>query len=490
MTMRGWLLIAVLALSVAVVALAVSRLDGDPPEIALPEQMVLGTNPVPLVVDLSDEGSGLRRLDVRIEAQGVERDLVSESFQGSWLAGGAPGSHQRHVELDLDPARLGLGDGDAEVVVVARDWSWRDGFRGNPSEARIALRIDTSPPRVQVESGLTYAERGGAGVIVYRVDEQTARDGVRVGDAFFRGYPVASAGGEGGGPEASTRRAAIFAVPVEAGARPEVRVLAEDLAGNATERGVNVRIRDREFARGDVGLPDDFLERVAVPLAEANGLASDDPVEAFRQVNRALRAQNEARIREIVSSSSPVRQFSGAFEQWRNSAVRSRFAEFRDYKVGGVAVSDARHYGFDLASTARAPVTASNAGTVAFAGDLGIYGQCVVIDHGIGVHSLYGHLSDIAVAEGERVEKGAVLGHSGETGLAGGDHLHFAILVGGEYANPVEWWDPRWVKTHIDARLGEGPAMPDRSSEGPAMPDRSSEGPATPDRSSEGPDGS
>ena len=107
----------------------------------------------------------------------------------------------------------------------------------------------------------------------------------------------------------------------------------------------------------------------------------------------------------------------------------------------------------DLASTAHAPVLASNAGRVIFADDLGIYGQCVIVDHGLGVTSLYGHLSQIDVAKDELVEKGQTLGVSGATGLAGGDHLHFAILVGDTYVDPLEWWDPRWVETHIEARL-------------------------------------
>jgi murein DD-endopeptidase MepM/ murein hydrolase activator NlpD len=389
---------------------------------------------------------------VRLEHAGEVRDLLARSFPGSFLAGGAPGSHRDAVELTLDPAELGLADGDAVLIVTARDWSWRGGFQGNPTEVRVALRVDTTPPSLDPESGLTYADQGGAGAFVYRVGEPTARDGLQVGDAFFPGYPLR--GDEPG------RKAVIFAVPVEGDPKAPISLVAEDLAGNASERGVAIRVRPREFARGEVGLPDDFLTRVAVPLAEANGLAADDPVEAFRQVNSTLRERNEARIREIASRSSGDRQFTGAFDQWRNSAVRSRFAEFREYKVGGRTVSDARHYGFDLASTAMAPVTAANAGTVVFADELGIYGRCVILDHGLGVHSLYGHLTDIAVKEGDRVERDQVLGRSGATGLAGGDHLHFAILVGDAYVNPVEWWDPRWVETHIDARLGSGPGAP------------------------------
>jgi len=93
-----------------------------------------------------------------------------------------------------------------------------------------------------------------------------------------------------------------------------------------------------------------------------------------------------------------------------------------------------------------------------FAGDLGIYGNCVVLDHGLGLASLYGHLASFAVAEGDRVEKGQVLGRSGSTGLAGGDHLHFAIVLGGTYVEPKEWWDPKWVREKVDSQLAPTPA--------------------------------
>ena len=161
----------------------------------------------------------------------------------------------------------------------------------------------------------------------------------------------------------------------------------------------------------------------------------------------------KARIREILSEAEQKPLWRGAFAQLANSKVTSRFAERRVYFVDAKAVSKATHLGYDLASTAAAEITAANAGQVAFAGELGIYGNTVLIDHGLGLSSLYGHLSRIDVAEGDRVEKGGRLGLSGETGLAGGDHLHFAILVGETYVDPLEWWDREWVRTHIEVHL-------------------------------------
>jgi murein DD-endopeptidase MepM/ murein hydrolase activator NlpD len=117
------------------------------------------------------------------------------------------------------------------------------------------------------------------------------------------------------------------------------------------------------------------------------------------------------------------------------------------------------HLGFDLASTAAAPIVAANAGHVLHAGWLGIYGNAVIVDHGLGIASLYAHLSSVEVAIGTPVVKGQPLGRSGATGLAGGDHLHFTVLVGGNPVNPVEWWDPGWIRDRVDRKLSTVPAL-------------------------------
>jgi murein DD-endopeptidase MepM/ murein hydrolase activator NlpD len=202
-----------------------------------------------------------------------------------------------------------------------------------------------------------------------------------------------------------------------------------------------------------MNLGGNFLSSKVPELASSLGVRETDPIAAFQKINSETRAANERQIREIVAASGPERYWRGAFQQLRNSAVTSVFAEHRAYFVGGEKVSEAIHYGYDLASTAGAPISAANAGRVIFTGSLGIYGNCVILDHGLGVTSLYAHLSRIDVREGDLLEKDQELGRSGATGLAGGDHLHFAILVGDTYVDPKEWWDPKWVREHVEERL-------------------------------------
>jgi murein DD-endopeptidase MepM/ murein hydrolase activator NlpD len=140
-----------------------------------------------------------------------------------------------------------------------------------------------------------------------------------------------------------------------------------------------------------------------------------------------------------------------------NSAPLSGFADRRTYVHNGTVIDHQTHLGFDLASLKLAAVPAAAAGRVAFVGSLGIYGTTVVLDHGLGLFSLYGHLSSAAVAQGGNVARGDSIGKTGETGLAGGDHLHFSVMVRGIHVDPIEWWDAHWITDHVDARLAEFP---------------------------------
>ena len=129
------------------------------------------------------------------------------------------------------------------------------------------------------------------------------------------------------------------------------------------------------------------------------------------------------------------------------------FADHRSYLYNDEIIDDQNHMGVDLASFANSPIEAANDGVVIFAQNLGIYGLTVVIDHGQGLASLYGHLSSFSVAQGSVVKKGDVIAYSGRTGLANGDHLHFSILVHGIFVNPLEWWDAHWIKNNITRKL-------------------------------------
>ena len=422
------------------------RFEGDAPTVEGPASLLIGSSGS-VAFDIGDLGSGLREIRISVQQADGETVAFERSFPGSLRTGGNSPWTSARFEIDIDPKALGLVHGDASLTVTARDWSWRNRFRGNETQRQIPLTIDFEKPRIQVASGLTYVSRGGSGSVSYSINEETTRDGVMVGAKFYRGF---STSGEDASPG---RRFALFAVSTDSPREPKIVVVAEDLAGNVAHANWPVVFKERVLPHANITLRDRFLETKVRNLADAVEIPQDDLPRAFDRINTELRAANEAKIREIVANPSESKLWNGAFTQLKNSKVTSKFAEQRSYFVHGQKISESTHFGYDLASTAGVSIQASNSGLVLFADNLGIYGNSVIIDHGMDLFSLYAHLSSISVSAGDRVEKFDSLGLSGATGLAGGDHLHFAILLGGTYVEPLEWWDPLWVKTHIDAHL-------------------------------------
>ena len=452
MTVRAWGVIVLILLLAAAGGGVWLRCEGTAPTIEAPEALLIGREGASLVVRVSDPESGVREVAIRLRHEKGDQVLFERAYPGNPMTGGIVKPDADPIEIAIDPKSLGMGDGEAILEAKARDWSWRETFAGNSRVLEIPIRIDLEPPRIWVESGLTYVRRGGAAAVVYSLEEPTSRDGVEVGDVFFPGFPFP--GQETGqGTPTGRRRFALFAVPRDAPANAPILAVAVDEAGNRATASWLTRLQERQFPDVRINLGGAFLSSKVPELASRLGVDEDDPISAFQIINSEARAANELRIREIVGSGSAERHWRGAFQQLRNSAVTSLFAEHRSYFAEGTKISEAIHYGYDLASTAGAPITAANAGRVIFGDALGIYGNCVIVDHGLGVTSLYAHLSRIDVREGDRLEKDQRLGLSGATGLAGGDHLHFAILVGGSYVDPKEWWDPKWVREHIEARL-------------------------------------
>jgi murein DD-endopeptidase MepM/ murein hydrolase activator NlpD len=449
-TRIGVAIVVLLALAVAA-AFGTGRLEGDGPRIGAPESLIVGAGGAELRIELEDPGSGLRSFSIRLLHQNGSRSVLDEQYPGGFLISDVDAVDGLVVSLELDPALLRVPDGSATLVLSARDWAWRDGFNGNRTQLSVPLVVDTRPPRIDLVSGLTYVYRGGSAAAVYRVDDENAAHGVKVGDARFTGFPHPMA-------EQSERaepglRVALFSIPIEAAKRPKVEVFAVDQGGNEASVSFPAHVLERAFATSDITISERFIRDVAQPLAESNGIDTSHAVTAFRQVNEELRARNEATIREQIQSSSAAPLWQTSFRQLASSKVMSRFAELRNYLLDGERISQARHLGFDLASTARAPVGAAARGSVVFAGDLGIYGSCVLVDHGLGLTTLYAHLSQIDVAVGDEIAQDQPIGRTGATGLAGGDHLHFAIMLSGHYVDPLEWWDPKWVRSHVRVRL-------------------------------------
>jgi murein DD-endopeptidase MepM/ murein hydrolase activator NlpD len=347
-----------------------------------------------------------------------------------------------------------LQAGAARLVVMATR-PVLFGLRTREAGASRDFSVVLTPPRVSVVSTHHFINHGGAEFVVYRCSPPDAASGVRVGDQFYPGFPAAGAGVPNADP---SLKVAFFALLWNQDLNTPIELYAKDDAGNEAVAGFDYKVFPKPFLRSRIELTDAFLQKVVAeipartPDFEAAG-SGEDRLAAFLQINRELRQKNADQIVSIAARTARAMLWRGSFLPLGNSKVESRFADHRTYFYQGKEVDQQVHLGFDLAVTANVPVLAENDGVVLFADYLGIYGNCVIIDHGLGVQSLYGHLSSIDVKAGDKVEKGRVIGRSGTTGLAGGDHLHFAMLVGGRPVSPIEWWDPHWIEDRVMRKL-------------------------------------
>jgi murein DD-endopeptidase MepM/ murein hydrolase activator NlpD len=347
------------------------------------------------------------------------------------------------VDVRFNLKNSGVREGQIELEIRATDGSLAGFGQGNTSVRTVAVRIDAKPPVITVLSppGVS-CRRGSAAAVAYRLSESVSMTGVSVGDEFFPAYP-----------QQDGVYFCMLAFPIDMELnRFAPEIVARDLAGNEARSRIVLPAQERAFKTDVLTVDDRFLQRV-MPAFEEILPDTPDLLERYIKANDVLRRSNEATLREIAKSTAPAPLWQGAFGRLPSSASRAGFGDKRTYMYNGKAIDQQTHMGQDMASVRNAPVPAANHGRVVFADFLGIFGNMVVIDHGIGLMSLYSHMSSIAVAVGTEVGKGDILGQTGTTGLAGGDHLHFGILVHGIQVQPLDWLDGRWLANNVTNRL-------------------------------------
>lgn len=391
------------------------------------------------------DGGGLRSVTATLSAGSRSVTLLERQYPSRFLSGGS--SKTERFELEIDPAALSLPEGDAALRVVATDHSWRNWFSGNACQYEKRLLIDVTPPKITVLSDQHNLTPGGAGMVTYRVSEPCPRHGVMVGERFYKGYAATDVLGPSAGADLFL---CLFAIAHDQPREVPLIVTADDQAGNHASASFYHYVRGVRFKEDTLAISDDFIKTHIAKLAISS---TGKPESDFLSVNRDLRKANMERFEEICQSSDARVHWSGPFLRMPNAAPRAGFGDRRTYTYNNAVIDHQIHLGVDLASLAQAPVPAANAGRVAFTGDVGIFGLTVVLDHGLGLFSAYSHLTDIQVSPDTQVKKGDIVGHTGTTGLAVGDHLHYAMIVGQIFVNPLEWWDEAWIRNNIQPKL-------------------------------------
>lgn len=412
------------------------RFETQPPQIRLaPDAAVIGA--APLEITVADAGRGLKSVSITLSAGGAQTTITAEQF--------ASPVAEKKVSVSL--AKLpGVKEGPATLRIAARDASLWKFFKGNQAVVQKQITIDLTPPTLELIADDRYISFGGAGALVYKASGDTATSGVKIGKHFFPGFP-------GQIKDKPEHLLAFFAHSYDTPPGTKALLVATDQAGNTREMALLYELKDVKYRKSTIALSERFLQNTVAALARDPAVRQGPAKQLFIAVNNDLRKENEDKITAVTKKASPSLLWKGAFSQLSNSKVEANFADQRTYVYQGEAIDTAYHLGYDLSVTKHYPVEAANSGKVALAEDLGIYGNTVILDHGLGLFTLYSHLSSIDVKVGDAVGQKQILGRTGETGLAGGDHLHYGVYLHGVAILPVEWWDGKWINDNISPKL-------------------------------------
>ena len=417
----------------------ISIAEMSPPVISIERDITnLGTKPFEVTV--SDKGTGLSKVRIYLLDVYGESVLAEKEYK--------KGTKSDVLSVSVNPEKLGIKGGESELFIEATDHFMNGLFPGKRAVFSQKVTLDFIPPEIQELSPMQYIRHGGAGVVVYKVSNDAVSSGVEIKGLFFEGY--------GGHFKDPMIYLAFFAYPYNAPKGEEIEIFANDAAGNEVRESVHYRLLKSAYVKDRIILSEGFLKKKVLPLF--NKVYGYSPVtdggepdlrKAFLKINSDTRKENDSKVYEIGTQSGDKILWKGKFDQLPNSKVGATFAEHRKYLMDGSIIDEQYHLGYDLSVTRKRPVPASNSGVVVFAEHLGIYGNTVIIDHGMGVMTLYSHLSSMDVSVGDSVGKKDYVGKTGTTGLAVGDHLHFGVYVQGVPVRPLEWWDGKWINDNI-----------------------------------------
>lgn len=415
-----------------------SGFEREAPEIHASKDMFWNRKD-PLKIKVSDN-VGLKNFEL-ILSDGMQSQTVGQGRLESGIK-----EHTLLIKYPtgktLDPKAVNL-----KLDISIDDSSMWNFFQGNQANKSISIKIDHKRPNVNILSHSYSIVQGGSALVVFQADDEnldrlyieTAKKKFKVLVYKKRGY-----------------YASLIAWPFNE-LEFDAKIVATDMAGNRRVVDIPFYIKNHKYKVSWIQARDKFIDGKITDLISSDPEYVDisDGVDKLVAINETMRLKDENKIHKLSSKIS-----NEILDKWkinkfyplRNAAKVASFGDERHYyyKTKNNEISQSYHVGYDLASTKMANIKTSNAGTVVYAGDNGIYGNMPMIDHGFGLYSLYGHCSQILVKEGEEVNEGQIIAKTGMSGLALGDHLHFGILVQGIEVRPVEWFDGSWIRKNIN----------------------------------------
>ncbi len=396
-------------------------------------------------ITIDDKNAPIRTVLIKIVSMGTAIDLFNKEFTNRTT---------KHYRINFKTDKI-IPEGEAKLFVWVDDYSKNNFMGGFEKTEQKDIIIDSKKPKIKLLSGINRIRITGSALAIYYAHDAHLKD-VYLEVSHdnttdkFKAYDASSLFNQNG------IYISFFTYRLGKSKDYATNIYAIDKAGNKSILHVPVFYSSPKIKQADINITDSFIQnKVIAILKNESEPLRQTLLDDFLYTNNFIREKNTKAIRKVCSDSEDTFLWRGRFSQLFNSKVTATFAEKRTYFYNNEPVDSKFHMGYDLASTRNAKVNAANNGKVIFEGYLGVYGNTLIIDHGFGLFSLYGHLKEFLVKTGEIVNKNQYIAITDTTGLAGGDHLHFDILIDGYYANPLEWWDKHWIRTHIESKVEE-----------------------------------
>lgn len=372
---------------------------------------------------------------------------------------------QGDISLELNPPKLDMfykGE-NVTITIEAIDGSKWNFLNGNANKISYDLKIDTKRPVANVMANSRYIKRAGSSIAIVKVEDTNLKEAYIdfCGKAVYSLTPFYK----------ENYYAALIPwdINIKFDEFTQVTLVASDKAGNFTKTKIPFYIQEFKEKHDDIKISDRFIEGVSKNvLAQMGESIPDSPKDIFIKQNNELRAKNVETIRQIALKyvgKEFVSDFNiNAFKRLRGSRTAAGYGERRSYFYNGEKIDEAWHLGMDWASIKKASIKTTNSGNIIFNQYLGIYGNTLMIDHGLGLVSLYAHTTNQFVTDGENVRSNTKIATTGISGAVLGDHLHFGVVVQGIEVNPIEWMDRNWIKTRIFDIINDAKKIIDRDS--------------------------
>jgi murein DD-endopeptidase MepM/ murein hydrolase activator NlpD len=390
----------------------------------------------PLKLSIQDL-SGIKSYKVTLKSSSEDTVLYHEQFMEA--------KSPIEIKIESPKSAYTMKDKEIKIVVEALDASKWNFFQGNFTQVEYTLKIDKKRPLVNIVANSYKISKGGSALVIFKIEDENLREFyIETNfDKKFKAQPFYKEG----------YYIALIAWPITE-ANFKATVVAEDYAKNSTQVYVPLYLREKSYKVSNIKLTDNFLHGKIAELAEefeeTQGVS--DSIEQFKLINETVRLKNEKLIHEITSKvpQHMIQDFHiNSMYPLKNGAVVAHYGDHRIYSYNDKDISESYHMGLDLASNAQAEIRPQNGGEVVFADYNGLYGNMPIISHGLGLYTLYGHCSSIAVNNGDMIADASHLANTGKSGYAMGDHLHFGVLVQGIEVHPAEWMDSDWMRLNI-----------------------------------------